>query len=213
MGVHHNHVAPRESFGALILRESSGLSPLPPEPATVTSNRRVSAHGGRNGRTTWASGTPLSPSEARSPSVFLHQLRAVQRGLKRSRQEHEAAPSLGQIVLHPNRPASLSIRRNPLDRDSCCADRLVRVLQAPLRMRCFQSRYPCLQTEARSLLLLHRRNVRRRDREGGFGSVVRDNNGYSGAGTVISSPLTPLMASARTLEATDREFQRGRQAS
>jgi hypothetical protein len=150
MGVHHNHVAPRESFGALILRESSGLSPLPPEPATVTSNRRVSAHGGRNGRTTWASGTPLSPSEARSPSVFLHQLRAVQRGLKRSRQEHEAAPSLGRIVLHPNRPASLSIRRNPLDRDSCCADRLVRVLQAPLRMRCFQSRYPCLQTGARS---------------------------------------------------------------
>ena len=28
---------------------------------------------------------------------------------------------------------------------------------------------------------------------------MRDNNGYSGAGTVISSPLTPLMADAERL--------------
>jgi hypothetical protein len=127
---------------------SRTTDPKPPSRSRRRTFRRCRSK--RDRTTTWASGTPLSPLKARSPSVFLHQLRAVQRGLKRSRQEHEAAPSLGRIVLHPNRPASLSIRRNPLDRDSCCADRLVRVLQAPLRMRCFQSRYPCLQTEARS---------------------------------------------------------------
>ena len=33
--------------------------------------------------------------------------------------------------------------------------------------------------------LLHRRNVRRRDREGGFGPIVHNNDGYFAAGTVI----------------------------
>jgi hypothetical protein len=66
------------------------------------------------------------------------------------RQSNGAVRSLAQTIRHPTRPSNLSIRRIPLDKDSCCAGRHVRVLRAPPQRHCFRSRCPYLRTKARS---------------------------------------------------------------